>query len=177
MDRVQEHQSHGFSSQLLAKFFALKYHPCQWPASPYQRLTLSCLDSPERGGCFFAGRDLELLQTVTRLKCDLYFLQVIDPHTHQYMDRMKDEPVFLALASKASDYLGSRGEFKSHAKIALRRVEHFYYKTDTVYTAMRRMTIAQQEAQAQSAPAQQVFFPIFHVLWPPLIAASLSSSP
>ena len=37
---------------------------------------------------------------------------------------------------------------RSQARIALRRVEHFYYKTDTVYEAMRRMTIAQQEAQA-----------------------------
>lgn len=85
-----------------------------------------------------------------------FLLQVIDPHTHQYMDRMKDEPVFLALASKASDYLGGRGEVKAQAKIALRRVEHFYYKTDTVYGAMRRMTIAQQEAQQQAAPVPQV---------------------
>lgn len=83
-------------------------------------------------------------------------LQVIDPHTHQYMDRMKDEPVFLALASKASDYLGQRDEVRAQARIALRRVEHFYYKTGTVYEAMRRLTIAQQEAQAQAAPGQQV---------------------
>ena len=83
-------------------------------------------------------------------------LQVIDPHTHQYMDRMKDEPVLLALASKASDYLGGRGEVKSQAKIALRRVEHFYYKTDTVYDAMRRMTIAQQQAQPQASTTEQV---------------------
>lgn len=71
------------------------------------------------------------------------------------MDRMKDEPVFLALASKSSDYLGGRGEVKAQAKIALRRVEHFYYKTNTVYGAMRRMTIAQQEAQQQAAPTVQ----------------------
>lgn len=86
------------------------------------------------------------------------------------MDRMKDEPVFLALASKASDYLGSQGEVKAQAKIALRRVEHFYYKTDTVYSAMRRMTIAQQEAQQQNAPAEQVSFqPVF----PNLLVCSL----
>ena len=99
------------------------------------------------------------------------------------MDRMKDEPVFLALASKASDYLGGRGEVKAQAKIALRRVEHFYYKTDTVYGAMRRMTIAQQEAQQQAAPVQQVklcpYFPSIYIssipetlfLWTPKLTS------
>lgn len=82
--------------------------------------------------------------------------QVIDPHTHQYMERMKDEPLFLALASKASEYLAARDEVRAQARIALRRVEHFYYKTDHVYEAMRRLTAAQQEAQAQAAPTQEV---------------------
>lgn len=81
---------------------------------------------------------------------------MLDPHTHQYMERMKDEPVFLALAAKASDYLATREEYKAQAKIALRRVEHFYYKTGNVYEAMRRMTIAQQQTQAESAPTQEV---------------------
>ena len=60
-------------------------------------------------------------------------MQVLDPHNHQYMERMKDEPLFLALASKASDHVESRRDFKSQAKIALRRVEHFYYKSKAVY--------------------------------------------
>ena len=28
--------------------------------------------------------------------------QVIDPHTHEYMSRLKDEPVYLALAQKVN---------------------------------------------------------------------------
>ena len=70
------------------------------------------------------------------------------------MERMKDEPLFLALASKASDHVEARGDHKSQAKIALRRVEHFYYKSSAVYDAIRRMTIAQQEACAQSNQQQ-----------------------
>lgn len=72
---------------------------------------------------------------------------MIDPHTHQYLDRMKDEPIFLALAQKVSDYLGRQGDNKGLTRIALRRVEHFYYKTQPVYEAMRKLAAAQQQAQ------------------------------
>ncbi len=70
---------------------------------------------------------------------------MIDPHTHQYLDRMKDEPIFLALAQKASDYLTRQNDDKGLSRIALRRVEHFYYKTQPVYEAMRKLATAQQQ--------------------------------
>jgi hypothetical protein len=38
-------------------------------------------------------------------------------------------------------------------QIALRLVEHFYYKTAPVYDAMRKLTIAQQEADAAAGTA------------------------
>ena len=72
--------------------------------------------------------------------------QVIDPHTHQYLDRLKDEPLFLALAQKVSDHLARTGDTKSLARVALRRIEHFYYKTDAVYDAMRKLALQQKEA-------------------------------
>ncbi|BDA51264.1 Eukaryotic translation initiation factor 3 subunit C [Coccomyxa sp. Obi] len=73
-------------------------------------------------------------------------LQVIDPHTNQYLDRLKDEPLFLALAQKVSDHFTRIGDTKSLARVALRRMEHFYYKTDAVYDAMRKLAITQQQA-------------------------------
>jgi len=36
--------------------------------------------------------------------------QVIDPHTHEYMARLRDEPVFLALAQKVHEYFGRIGD-------------------------------------------------------------------
>ena len=55
-------------------------------------------------------------------------VQVIDPHTNEYIARLKDEPVFLALAQKVLDYLTRIGDQKNMPKIALRLVEHFYFK-------------------------------------------------
>ncbi len=54
---------------------------------------------------------------------------MIDPHTHEYMARLRDEPVFLALGTKVLEYLqrwaawgwekhwqGVRREDKGHAR-------------------------------------------------------------
>ncbi len=81
-------------------------------------------------------------------------LQVIDPHTHQYMERMRDEVAFLALASKAAEYLERRGDTKNQARIALRRIEHFYIKTDDVYGAIQRIAAAQKEV-VEEKPAEE----------------------
>ena len=32
-------------------------------------------------------------------------LQVIDPHTHKYLERMQDEPLFLALAQRVRTFV------------------------------------------------------------------------
>ncbi|KAK9861015.1 hypothetical protein WJX84_011860, partial [Apatococcus fuscideae] len=98
-----------------------------------------------------------LVAFVERLDDELFkSLQVIDPHTHQYMERMRDEVAFLALAGKAAEYLERRRDTKNQARIALRRVEHFYVKTDDVYGAIRRMAAAQKEqTDAAEKPAEE----------------------
>ena len=87
-----------------------------------------------------------LVAFVERLDDEMFkSLQVIDPHTHEYMARLKDEPVLLALAQKVLDYLTRVADVKSRPKVALRLVEHFYFKTANVYDAMRRLTQLQQQ--------------------------------
>jgi len=63
--------------------------------------------------------------------CDLLCdPQVIDPHTHEYMDRLRDGgPVFLALAQKVHDYFARISDTRNQSKVALRLIEHFYFKT------------------------------------------------
>ena len=82
-------------------------------------------------------------------------LKALDPHAHAYMERMKDEPALLALAAKVTAYLerlGDAGKPKL-AAVALRRMDHLYYKTRSVYEATRKMALTLRDEGASAAAA------------------------
>jgi len=72
-----------------------------------------------------------LLSFVERLDDELFkSLQVIDPHTHLYLQRLKDEVFFLALATKVLEFVQAHEGMKGKSVLALRLMDHYYYKTE-----------------------------------------------
>eukprot|EP00894_Picocystis_sp_ML_P004900 jgi/Pico_ML_1/55417/g1103.t2 len=77
---------------------------------------------------------------VDRLDDELFkSLQSIDPHTQEFIARLKDEPLLLALVDKVSQYMKRIGDMDGVARMALKNIEHVYYKSNQVYASNRKL--------------------------------------
>lgn len=80
----------------------------------------------QEGGVLVYGN---IISFVERLDDEMFkILQVTDPHTNEYLKILKDEPIYLALASMSTEYVRRTGDMAAMSRLSLRRMEHLYYK-------------------------------------------------
>ena len=79
-------------------------------------------------------------------------LQLMDPHTQDYVARMRHEPALLKLLKLGFEYFEMRGEEQKAASLAARRLDHLYYRRETEGASQRA---ALREAQRQMASEMQ----------------------
>jgi len=72
-------------------------------------------------------------------------LQQINPHTQDYVIRLSDEALLLELAEKIQKYYQRVGDMKAAAHVALLRVEHLYYKHDSMSLEVRKAFLFTQK--------------------------------
>ncbi|XP_053595304.1 eukaryotic translation initiation factor 3 subunit C-like [Microplitis demolitor] len=57
-------------------------------------------------------------------------LKECDPHSNEYVERLKDEKQVANIIDKVQEYLERHGSVSERCRIYLRKIEHLYYKFD-----------------------------------------------
>lgn len=66
-------------------------------------------------------------------------LQCIDPQSHEYAERLRDELLLAVVAQNVRDYLIRAGDSEAASNVALWQLEYIYYKPVEIYDAMRTL--------------------------------------
>ncbi|RUP45467.1 eukaryotic translation initiation factor 3 subunit 8 N-terminus-domain-containing protein, partial [Jimgerdemannia flammicorona] len=82
-------------------------------------------------------------------------LQNIDPHTTEYVDRLKDETGLYAVIVRAQAYFEMHGMEESTCRVVMRRLEHVYYKPDPV---IKQVEEAVKVALPESVSSKITFY-------------------
>jgi len=72
-------------------------------------------------------------------------LHHVDPHTHEYVDRLRLESEFLELARQVQEYYEEHGNKAQAARVAIKIVEHIYYKHDTISEKLEEAHMERQK--------------------------------
>ncbi|KAJ1988408.1 Translation initiation factor 3 subunit c [Dimargaris cristalligena] len=63
-------------------------------------------------------------------------LQALDPHTTDYLRRLRNQSALYSLIARAQNYFESRQMKESTGRAVMRRIEHLYYKPDQVIATL-----------------------------------------
>ncbi|SAM04062.1 hypothetical protein [Absidia glauca] len=66
-------------------------------------------------------------------------LQATDPHTPDYIDRLRDEPSLYALLVRAQAYFEKTALQESISRVIVRRLDHLYYKPEQVIRSIEKV--------------------------------------
>ncbi|CAO3592125.1 unnamed protein product [Absidia cylindrospora] len=66
-------------------------------------------------------------------------LQATDPHTPDYIDRLRDEPSLYALLVRAQAYFERNSLNNSISRVIVRRLDHLYYKPEQVIRSIEKV--------------------------------------
>jgi translation initiation factor 3 subunit C len=72
-------------------------------------------------------------------------LQQINPHTQDYVVRLSDEALLLELAEGVQKYYTRVNDLSAASRVALLRVEHLYYKHDSMASEVHRSYLFAQK--------------------------------
>lgn len=72
-------------------------------------------------------------------------LQQINPHTQDYVVRLSDEALLLELAEGVQKYYTRVNDLSAASRVALLRVEHLYYKHDSMASEVHRAYLFAQK--------------------------------
>lgn len=78
-------------------------------------------------------------------------LQNIDPHTTEYVDRLKDETSLYATITRSQIYFEKVGLADSQGRVIMRRLEHLYYKPDQVIRTVEESAVSKLPVGAFAA--------------------------
>lgn len=83
-------------------------------------------------------------------------LQLMDPHTQDYVARMRHEAALLKLLRVGFDYFEARGEAQKAASLAARRLDHLYYRRETEGASQRAAFREAQRAMVSQAQEMEM---------------------
>ena len=70
-------------------------------------------------------------------------LKASDAHSHEYIDRLKDEPRIMDILEKAQKMIDRPGVSPSElCRIYLKRIEHIYFKFDPAVINQKNVSIS-----------------------------------